>query len=209
MKKSMSLMGMGLACAMFGGQAMAGSVVFSDNFDGETVGNNHNSFASWVVDQGSVDVLGAGGYNPLPGNGNYVDLDGSTGDAGRLAIDGGLDLGPGEYILSFDLAGKQLGGELDRVAVRFGSDINVLTRGNFGGFKTFEMAIDLAEQTLVNVVFNHFGGDNRGLLLDNVVVTRMGEDPASVQSQVTSMPTPTAAGLLLMGLVCARRRRSA
>ncbi len=45
---------------------------------------NYAGFANWDVLDGFVDLIGNGFFDLLPGNGLYVDLDGSTGDAGKL-----------------------------------------------------------------------------------------------------------------------------
>ena len=63
------------------------AVIFSDNFDGENGGVgalNYTGFANFSVSNGLVDLIGNGFFDFLPGNGLYVDLDGSTSDAGVL-----------------------------------------------------------------------------------------------------------------------------
>jgi hypothetical protein len=99
------------------------AVVLQDDF-GTTGGDQLN----WAGDSvftstsppGSVDLIGANGsFDFFPGNGHYVDLDGSTGDghnpAGQLTSV--LSFGPGSYTLSFSLGGNHRGatGSTDRL----------------------------------------------------------------------------------------------
>ena len=87
----------------------AGVVVLSDNFDSESLGLNYTGFANWNVTAGSVDLIGQPDFfDFLPGNGRYVDMDGSTNQAGRLESKASFTINPGDsYLLTFDLAGNQ------------------------------------------------------------------------------------------------------
>ena len=74
------------------------AVIFSDNFDGENGGVgalNYAGFANFTVSNGSVDLIGNGYFDYLPGNGLYIDLDGSTSDAGVLTESPALALAAG------------------------------------------------------------------------------------------------------------------
>ena len=96
--------------------------LFSDNFDSETLALNYAGFANWTVSDGTVDLIGNPAFfDLLPGNGRYVDLDGSTSNAGvmtssALALTGGVT-----YDLTFSLAGSQRG---DSNTVTYGIDLN-------------------------------------------------------------------------------------
>ncbi|MFO0520899.1 MAG: pyruvate-binding protein, partial [bacterium] len=60
------------------------ATVFSDNFNSETLATN-GSLSNWNISNGTIDVIGGVSfYNFYPGNGNYLDLDGSTQNAGRI-----------------------------------------------------------------------------------------------------------------------------
>ncbi len=158
--------------------ACAGAPLVADGFDGENGGvavNNYAAFASWNVAAGSVDL--SEGYVPLT-PGLYVDLDGSTGDAGRLESAVAFALAPDAYRLSFDLAGNQRGDQ-------YGPDVVTVTLG--GGyaepftlpanapFVTVVRAIAIASPTTAVLAFDHAGGDNVGLFLDNVALCRAAE----------------------------------
>ena len=81
-----------LACAMLAAGAFAQSAqattVFSDNFDSYAEGTpaaTSDFLGNWTVTQGSVDLIGLFSYDLYPGNGTYVDLNGSTGAVGGIA----------------------------------------------------------------------------------------------------------------------------
>ncbi|MDA9521261.1 hypothetical protein XI06_12970 [Bradyrhizobium sp. CCBAU 11434] len=77
------------------------AVVLSENFNGVPQGLNATNVGSnFSVTQGTVDVIGAGSsWDFYPGNGTYVDLDGSTLQLGTISS---AAFGPGTYTLSFD-----------------------------------------------------------------------------------------------------------
>ena len=103
-------------------QPAAATVIFSDDFNAENGGVgalNYTGFANWGVSGvgETVDLIGNGFFDFYPGNGLYVDLDGSTGNAGVLTTNSFF--GPGSYVLSFNLAGSTRG-DTNTVIVRFG-----------------------------------------------------------------------------------------
>lgn len=87
------------------------ATVFSDNFDGESASSvlNYSGFANFTVSDGTVDYLK--GYPGLTcASGGCVDLDGSTGNGGRLTSNGIFAFGAGDRVtLTFDLSGSQRG----------------------------------------------------------------------------------------------------
>jgi hypothetical protein len=194
-------------CALIAtAQPAAATVIFSDNFNGENGGSealNYTGFANWTVFlPGSVDLIGNGGtFDFYPGNGLYVDLDGSTDAGGTLTTI--PSFGPGSYVLSFNLAGSarfEVPIDSNTVVVRFGGvDISG------GGFALGSSAPFNPPQSLSftaaapgQISFENSGGDNIGLILDNVVLDQVPE-PGSL----------LLLGSGLAGLGVWRRRRSA
>lgn len=173
-------------------QPAVAAPVFFDDFDAEVPvltganqGLNWNAFANWTVSDGTVDVVGTGSFADLCAGGpspyRCVDLDGSTNNAGTLTSTP-LLLQPGTYEFSFWLRGNKRVDTSDTVR------IDVLATGFLAESITLQRTSPWIEYvrtfvvpaaTSVNLVFAHGGGDNQGILLDNVAVTSVPE-PASM-----------------------------
>lgn len=176
--------------------AQADTVIFTDNFDSTATKLNQTVFpAGWTVANGTVDVIGTNFINVFPGNGNYVDLDGSTGDAGELskslALTGGLP-----YTATFSLAGSHRGGS-DIVDVMFGTASASFTLAGADPFSPSSLVFTPAASGTYTLSFANRGGDNVGALLDNV--------------SVSVIPEPSGYAMMLAGLAgigfIGRRRR--
>jgi len=177
-----------LCFALLASPVLAGIVVLSDNFDSETLRLNYTGFANWNVTAGSVDLIGYQGfYDFLPGNGRYVDMDGSTNHAGTLESKASFPINAGDrYELRFYLAGNQRNSNPDQLTV------TMLGSGTFTRSKMDDFALQtLWVQKLggppetFKVIFSHDGGDCVGLLLDRV--------------ELIYHPVPVPGALLLLG----------
>src|SRR6185436_18149491 len=101
------------------------ATIFSDNFNGEHGGTgqlNFAGFTKWSVSNGAVDLIGNGFFDFFPSNGLYVDLDGTTLQAGLLSSTA-IALAPGTYTVQFALGGSHRG-DTNSVRVTLGSFIN-------------------------------------------------------------------------------------
>ena len=178
----------------------ADTVLLDDNFDTENGGVeilNFNDFDNWEVTDGTVDLIGEGGvFDFLPGNGLYVDLDGSTSDSGIMTSDI-LELEACEYELQFDLAGNQRNGNAESVDVSVGALFSEqFSLDQNDPFTTYTRQISVDSDTSESIVFSGAGGDNVGMLLDNVKFTQL-DCSAPVAGELLSLDS---SALVIAGL---------
>jgi hypothetical protein len=151
-------------------------VLFSDNFDGENNGrgvNNWTQFANWNVITGCVDLHGNGFFDVLRNDGLYVDLDGSCGRAGTIESKTAFSLAPGGYVLEFWLAGNRRDDRPDTVVVSLGTLFTeqfVLARD--APFRQLTRSVSATAPTQARLRFAHQGGDDQGILLDQIRLRR-------------------------------------
>ena len=192
-----------LASLLIGpGILMADIVLFQDNFDSEHGGVgilNYNSFANWTVTDGTVDLIGNGYYDFYPGNGLYVDLDGSTSNAGVLTSKTSFTFLPTTwYYLYFDLKGSARGSdEVVTLAVSFAQ--NSWTIRSDQVMKDWYLSFYSPNTYTTPITFFNAGGDNIGAILDNVRLVQTG-------NQVPIPPAILLLGSGLVGLAAVRRR---
>ncbi len=145
-------------------------VIFFDNFDANNPGVNVVPAGWTIANAGTVDLIGVCNGNPpffdnFPGNGCYVDLDGSTSTPGLFKKSFTLMSGI-PYILQFDLASNQN----NIVDVAFGT-----TTGQYSlvgtqpiPFTTKSLFFTPVTTGLYDISFLNQGGDGNGAVLNNV-----------------------------------------
>ncbi len=167
MQKYVFTTGLTLVISGFGALSAQGAVIFKDDFNSETLGRNA-SLSNWIVSNGTIDVIGDGFFDFLPGNGRYLDLDGSSGNAGKITTNKTFSFNSGDVItLEFDLAGNQQGSGSDSVDVSFSlgslfSETFILDGTT--PLTTFTRTINVSSATNTQLIFDHAGGDNGGFL---------------------------------------------
>jgi hypothetical protein len=155
------------------------TLIFSDNFNTENGGMgqlNYNFFANWSVSNGTVDLIGSphGFYDFFPSNGLYVDLDGTSFQAGTFTSTA-IPVTPGSYILSFLLGGSQRG-DVNTVQVNVSGGLasSTYTLASNVPLTLETISFTILAPTTINLSFQNVGNSNNiGLILDNVNLNRV------------------------------------
>lgn len=185
-----------LALSTFTSGAQA-AVLFSDNFDSNATSLNVVP-AGWTVSNGTVDIIGNGFFDFYPGNGAYIDLDGSTNDAGALSQSFSLTGGV-TYNASFTLGGSTRG-DSNVVDVSFGSASQSFALASNDPLALFTLGFTPAADGSYALTFANQGGDSFGAILLNVGITHAIPEPETYALML--------AGLGMLGVVGRRRQKS-
>ncbi|HEY2710474.1 MAG TPA: PEPxxWA-CTERM sorting domain-containing protein [Caulobacteraceae bacterium] len=183
------------ALALSAGMAHASTQVLFDDFNGDTPGTPAagDALLTSTSPPGSIDIIGSGllgtSFDFLPGNGYYVDMDGSTGSGNNPAgeLTSTHSFGPGSYTLTFDLDGNERNATPQTLDVLFGTTVigqflNVPSTNSF----TLQ-TLNFTSPTAGNLIFRELGpSDQQGNLLDNV--------------SLVSVPEPASWTMMLLGL---------
>jgi len=160
--------------------ASAPVVLLTEDFNqehGGTFALNYTGFARWTVTSGSVDLVGTYPYDDfLPTTqGLYVDLDGTSKAAGTLETQETFALPRGKYELSFKLAGTPRDNQPpNTVIVSLGTQYQEsFTLPSFTPLQTYVRTINVATATSGKLRFQHLGGDDYGIFLDDVQLRRL------------------------------------
>ena len=171
--------------------------VFFDGFLTDNAGqpaNNFNGFIQWDVTNGTVDLVGGnvpGVDDPALG-GRFVDLDGSSTDAGSFATKMPMNFAGGlTFTLSFIF--KSTDGNPNAATAMIGPQVvNFSTSGL--AFQQFSQTFSFPSLTSAKLVFQDLGNDSAGIGIDDVMIVPVPE-PA-----VTSLLVAASALALVMML---------
>ena len=155
--------------------------IFRDDLDTENGGvgeANYTLWASWNVTEGCVDLHGPGAKDPLPGNGVYMDLDGTCADgsgttAGTMETKQAFLLDPGDYTLEFLLAGNSQVSQMDTMTVSIGGVLDLEIIRNWTVPLTLtQYDFVVSTSTTASIELIHAGGDDQGILIDAIRLRR-------------------------------------
>ncbi len=192
-------------------------VMFSDNFDADVTGlNAPGGLINWTIDNGTVDVIHSGSYSIdcVGGTGKCIDMDGSTGNGGRIISKQTFTLLPGQtWSLNGLISGNQRGtvtgdtwiaGFVDAATLAFVASASG-TVASSDPYTSHGLTLSFGSPTTLRAFFEDPGIDNIGFILDDVTLECRGTACAAA-----SVPEPGMLALLgggLMGLALNRRRR--
>lgn len=191
-------------------------VIFSDNFDADVTGlNAPGGLINWTIDNGTVDVINSGTFSIdcVGGAGKCIDMDGSTGNGGRIISKQTFTVLPGQtWSLRGLISGNQRNDAVDTWIAGFLDATTLSLVGSASGtvagpdaFASEGLALGLGSPATLRVFFEDPGSDNIGFILDDVTLECRGDACASV-----SVPEPGMLALLgggLLGFALNRRRR--
>ena len=130
-----------------------------------------------------------------------MDLDGSTGNAGLLGTK--ASFAAGTYTLNFLLGGSTRG-DTNTVRVSLGDYFQDITLASNAGLTN--QSLTFTTTTEGNLSFENFGGDNVGLILDNITVD------AAAPTQTAAVPELSTWAMMILGFAgvgfMAYRRRN-
>lgn len=190
-----------LAAFIFIAAPATAQTLFSDNFNADVQGAPAASLINWNIVDGSVDVIPVGTqFDFYPGNGNYPDLDGSTGNAARIVTKSQFSLAPGSYQLLFDQGQNGTGTNTMTVAVGtvFSTPFSFSSATQTSTFIAPSFTFNVTSVTNAPIIFDHDGGDGAGIVIDNVrLVTVVPEVGTSFLLAVAGA----------MGMIVSRRKK--
>lgn len=156
------------------------AILLVDDFNAENGGVyelNYARFSKWEVVSGSVDLIGTPPYDYYlyRSQGLYVDLDGTTQEAGTLRTRTEFDLEPGSYRLEFKMAGTPRDGYATNVVtVSVGTLLGeTISLASHASLSTYSATFRVNRRTSARLEFAHHGGDNYGAMLDDVRFERL------------------------------------
>ena len=159
--------------------ACAPRVLLQENFEGEN-GNqsalNYTGFSRWTVVKGGVDLVGSYPYDDFlpPEQGMYVDLDGSMMAAGTLQSQG-FTLAPGSYRLELKMAGMPRPNQApNTVIISVGNAFTeTVTLVSYAPLQPFVRTFSVTSYMQAQLTFEHLGGDDYGILIDDIRLERL------------------------------------
>lgn len=147
-------------------------IILKDDIDDENGGvaaKNVATLSNFNVTRECIDLHGPGSTNPLPGNGLYIDMDGTCNQAGRIESKSAYPLAAGTYMLDIVMAGNNQVEKPDTMTVSVGSALSQqVIRQARDPFQLYSFPFTVAAATSATIVFDHQGTDQQGILIDAI-----------------------------------------
>ena len=207
-----------LLAAGFAGAATIAQAaqLFFDDFNSNSTGLDRTP-SGWTVSNGTVDIVGPTLYGTVCAiNETCIDLDGSSNNAGRMATASTFQLMSNQsYRLTFDYTWNYFAPLNNSMTFGVGGFTQTLSTPPVASHLSIEYATYQSYEftftgngTSGNIFFDHAGGDNGGIVIDNVRFE--GELTSTTTGGSTTSPIPVPAGLPLvvsaLGAFAALRR---
>lgn len=184
------LLGLIAAVGLSGAANATTTILFEDDFEAETVGGN-GTLSNWTQNAGSVDVLGGGFFGFLCLDGSIcVDMDGSTSQGGMISSQIFSLTSGTTFNLSFDYGNNPFGGQTNTLLFGVGGFTGSVSITGAPTSYTGASLSFVGDGSTGAIFFDQQGGDNGGVIIDNIVLT----------ASVAPIPLPASALLLLAGL---------
>jgi len=190
-----------LLLATAGASTASATVVLSENFNGQGQTLNWGGNGNFTVTQGNVDLIGDGYFDFFPGNGGYLDLDGTgtLGSSPASTLTSNAVFGGGSYVLTFNLGGNSRTLPGRTTTITLGDWSTTITLQPYDGWTSQSFNIVTSGGALT---FSENGPANyQGNILDNV--------------SLSAVPEPATWAMMIIGfgavgtMVRASRRRQA
>jgi len=148
------------------------TVLIVDDVDSENGGTSESNFTDfdfWTVIEGCVDLHGPGGVDPVPGNGLYIDMDGTCNNAGTLESKETFELHPADWRLEMIVAGNSQVTDTDSMLITVGTGNQwMMTLDDTASFQQIDYNFTLADSASATIMLEHYGSDEQGILIDAV-----------------------------------------
>lgn len=172
MKRFLLLMSIVAACSI-----AAHAQIFTETFEGYSVPsgslvsvNSPNTFGPWSVTAGGVEILNSFAGLPARNGTKNLDMDGGISQAGTITRTFSTTAGV-TYTLTYYYSGSQRG-DLNSMTVTLGT--SSATHSNIPsaqGYTLGTVTFTAPSTGTASVTFAHTGGDNFGLLLDDITLS--------------------------------------
>ncbi len=185
--------------------------LFYDDFEDDATDSvlNFISLQNWDVSDGTIDYIKEPDYGITCLGDGCLDMDGSTGNAGRITSKQQFSMLPYvDYYISAQVSGNQRRNESDGITLGFwnldeNKDLGYFTISGIAfdsPFSTASYGLMFSKSYNIKLYIEGIGGDNVGVILDNV----------SFSNNVIPEPTSLillGTGLGVLGLAAYRRKR--